>query len=163
MTRALRLAVSQAVLEQRSFWRSAEYALFTIAFPLMILLLIGAARRRLLPARHAHQDHHRLRSGHPGLRRDRRLVREPRLEARGVRHDGVLKRIRTTPLPSVACCIGGLLASTVVTAGFITACTGLIGWLAFGAVPLPRGLLVLAGSLTLGIASSPRSDSRSAR
>jgi ABC-2 type transport system permease protein len=43
VTRALRLAVSQAVVEQRSFWRSMEYALFTLAFPLMILLLIGAA------------------------------------------------------------------------------------------------------------------------
>ena len=43
MTRTVRLALRQALLEQRSFWRSAEYALFTFAFPLMILLLIGAA------------------------------------------------------------------------------------------------------------------------
>ena len=43
MTRTIRLAARQALLEQRSFWRSAEYALFTFAFPLMILLLIGAA------------------------------------------------------------------------------------------------------------------------
>ena len=39
MTRTIRLAARQALLEQRSFWRSAEYALFTFAFPLMILLL----------------------------------------------------------------------------------------------------------------------------
>ena len=43
MTRTIRLAARQALLEQRSFWRSAEYALFTFAFPLMILLLIGLA------------------------------------------------------------------------------------------------------------------------
>ena len=41
MTRTIRLAARQALLEQRSFWRSAEYALFTFAFPLMILLLIA--------------------------------------------------------------------------------------------------------------------------
>ena len=44
MTRSVRLAARQALLEQRSFWRSAEYALFTFAFPLMILLLIGVVR-----------------------------------------------------------------------------------------------------------------------
>jgi hypothetical protein len=43
MTRSVRLAMGQALIEQRSFWRSAEYALFTFVFPLMILLLIGAA------------------------------------------------------------------------------------------------------------------------
>ena len=40
--RAVRLAVRQALLEQRSFWRSAEYALFTFALPIALLLLIGS-------------------------------------------------------------------------------------------------------------------------
>ena len=40
MTRTVHLTVRQALLEQRSFWRSAEYALFTFAFPLMILLMM---------------------------------------------------------------------------------------------------------------------------
>jgi len=43
-----------------------------------------------------------------------------------LRIDGVLKRIRTTPLPSAAY-LGGLLASTVITAILITGCLGLIG------------------------------------
>jgi len=67
-----------------------------------------------------------------------------------LRHDGVLKRIRTTPLPSAAY-LGGLLASTVATAICTTACTGLIGWLAFGASPRPGGLAALGTGLTLGI------------
>jgi len=29
--------------EQRNFWRSPEYALFTFALPLFLLLLLGAA------------------------------------------------------------------------------------------------------------------------
>ena len=150
MTRSVRLAARQALLEQRSFWRSAEYALFTFVFPLMILLLIGAAN---------------VGSYLPGTHVKNTTVFVPSILAFGVivsayvnlgskvavlRHDGVLKRIRTTPLPS-ASYLGGLLASTVATAIFITACTGLIGWLAFGASPRPGGLPALAAGLTLGI------------
>ena len=149
VTRTVRLAVRQALLEQRSFWRSAEYALFTFAFPLMILLLIGAANAG---------------SHLPGTDIKRTTVFVPGILAFGVivaayvnlgskvavlRHDGVLKRIRTTPLPSGAY-IGGLLASTVATVIFITAATGIIGWLAFGAAPRPGELLALAAGLVLG-------------
>ena len=150
MTRSVRLAARQALLEQRSFWRSAEYALFTFAFPLMILLLIGAAN---------------VGSYLPGTHVKNTTVFVPSILAFGVivaayvnlgskvavlRHDGVLKRIKTTPLPSAAY-LGGLLASTVATVVLITACTGLIGWLAFGAGPRPGGLPALTGGLILGI------------
>jgi ABC-2 type transport system permease protein len=150
VTRTIRLAARQAVLEQRSFWRSAEYALFTFAFPLMILLLIGAANVG------AHL---------PGTRIPNTTVFVPGILAFGVivaayvnlgskvavlRHDGVLKRIRTTPLPAVAY-IGGLLASTVATAIGISVAIGLIGWLAFGAVPRADEVPALAGGLVLGV------------
>jgi ABC-2 type transport system permease protein len=150
LTRSILLAARQAVLEQRSFWRSSEYALFTFVFPLMILLLIGAAN---------------VGSHLPGTDIKNTTVFVPGILAFGVivaayvnlgskvavlRHDGVLKRIRTTPLPSAAY-LGGLLASTVATAILITACTGLIGWLAFGAGPRPGGLPTLIGGLALGI------------
>ena len=150
MTRSIRLAAQQALLEQRSFWRSAEYALFTFAFPLMILLLIGAAN---------------VGSDLPGTDIKNTTIFVPGILAFGVivaayvnlgskmavlRHDGVLKRIRTTPLPSGAY-LGGLLVSTIATAILIAAATGLIGALAFGAVPRPGGLLELAGGLLLRI------------
>jgi ABC-2 type transport system permease protein len=149
VTRTIRLAARQALLEQRSFWRSAEYALFTFIFPLMILLLIGAAN---------------VGSHLPGTTIKNTTVFVPGILAFGIivaayvnlgskvavlRHDGVLKRIRTTPLPSGAY-LGGLLVSTVVTALFITVATGLIGWLAFGAVPRADELLALVGGLILG-------------
>jgi ABC-2 type transport system permease protein len=148
--RALRLAVSQVVVEQRSFWRSAEYALFTVAFPLMILLLIGAAN---------------VGSIMPGTHIKNTTVFVPGILAFGVivsayvnlgskvavlRIDGVLRRVRTTPLPSSSY-LGGLLASTVVTTILITGCLGLTGWLAFGAAPRFGGLPTLAGGLCLGI------------
>jgi ABC-2 type transport system permease protein len=150
VTRSVRLAARQALLEQRSFWRSAEYALFTFAFPIMILLLIGSAN---------------VGSELPGTDIKNTTVFVPGILAFGVivaayvnlgskvavlRHDGVLKRIRTTPLPSGAY-LGGLLVSTIATAILLAAATGLIGWLAFGAAPRPGGLLALTGGLILGI------------
>lgn len=150
MTRSVRLAARQALLEQRSFWRSAEYALLTFALPLILLLLIGGTNA----------------GGYlPGTHLKLTLFFVPGILAFGVivaayvnlgsklavlRHDGVLKRIKTTPLPSAAY-IGGLLASTVATTVGIAACTGLIGWLAFDAVPRPAGLLALCTGLLLGI------------
>ena len=118
MTRSVRLAARQALLEQRSFWRSAEYALFTFAFPLMILLLIGAAN---------------VGSYLPGTHVKNTTVFVPSILAFGVivaayvnlgskvavlRHDGVLKRIKTTPLPSAAY-FGGLVASTGLILGIV--------------------------------------------
>jgi ABC-2 type transport system permease protein len=149
VTRTVRLAARQVLLEQRSFWRSAEYALFTFAFPLMILLLIGAAN---------------IGSRLPGTDIKNTTVFVPGILAFAVivaayvnlgskvavlRHDGVLKRIRTTPLPSGAY-LAGLLVSTVITAIFITTATGVIGWFAFGALPRPGQVPALAGTLVLG-------------
>jgi ABC-2 type transport system permease protein len=150
VTRSVRLAARQALLDQRSFWRSVEYALFTFAFPLMILLLVGAAN---------------VGSYLPGTHVKNTTVFVPGILAFGVivaayvnlgskvavlRHDGVLKRIKTTPLPSAAY-FGGLVASTVATVILLPACTGLVGWLAFGADPRRGGLLTLSIGLILGI------------
>lgn len=149
MSRTVRLAVRQALLEQRSFWRSAEYALFTFAFPLMILLLIGAANvGSYLPGTHIKNTTVFV----PGILAFSVIVAayvNLGSKVAVLRHDGVLKRVRTTPLPAGAY-LGGLLASTVVTAILITVCTGLIGWLAFGAEPRAGQLLALVGTLILG-------------
>ena len=67
-----------------------------------------------------------------------------------LRHDGVLKRIRTTPLPAGAY-LSGVLGSTAATTLAITACTAVIGWLAFGAAPRAAGLAEIAGGLALGV------------
>ena len=136
-------------MEQRNFWRSPEYALFTFALPLFLLLLLGAANGGYdLP-------------GH--IRQIKVLV--PSILAFGViaaayvnlggkmavlRHDGALKRIRTTPLPAGAYLVGHI-ASTVATTLAIAASMGVVGWLAFGTVPRLGGMFVLASGLALGI------------
>ena len=102
MSRVVTLAARQALMEQRTFWRSAEYALFTFALPLALLLLIGSTT--------ANGDL-------PGTHVEGQMIFVPSIIAFGVivaayvnlgaklatlRHDGVLKRIRTTPLPASA-------------------------------------------------------------
>jgi ABC-2 type transport system permease protein len=138
------------VLEQRSFWRSAEYALFTFALPLALLLLIGSTT--------ANGDL-------PGTHVEGQMIFVPAMIAFGVivaayvnlgaklatlRHDGVLKRIRTTPLPAGAY-LAGVIGSTAVTTLAITACVIGFGALVFRAVPRAEGLPELAGGLVLGV------------
>ncbi len=150
LRRTIRLAFGQAIIEQRSFWRSAEYALFTFALPLALLLLIGSTTAR----------------GYlPRTRVEGQMIFVPSIIAFGVivaayvnlgaklatlRHDGVLKRIRTTPLPASAY-LSGILGSTAATTLAITACIMVIGAIAFGAVPRASGLPEVAGGLILGV------------
>jgi ABC-2 type transport system permease protein len=151
VSRAVSLALRQALLEQRSFWRSAEYALFTFALPLALLLLIGSTTAT---------------GDLPGTNVDRHMIFVPSMIAFGVivaayvnlgaklatlRHDGVLKRIRTTPLPAGAY-LCGVLGSTAATTLAITACVMALGAAAFGAVPRASGLPEIAGGLVLGVA-----------
>jgi ABC-2 type transport system permease protein len=151
LRRTIRLAFCQALSEQRSFWRSAEYALFTFALPLALLLLIGSTTAK----------------GYlPGTRVEGQMIFVPSIIAFGVivaayvnlgaklatlRHDGVLKRIRTTPLPAGAY-LSGVLGSTAATTLAITASIMAIGAVAFGAVPRTSGLPEIAGGLALGVA-----------
>jgi ABC-2 type transport system permease protein len=150
LSRTVSLAFRQAVLEQRSFWRSAEYALFTFALPIALLLLIGSTTA----------------TGYlPGTHVEGQMIFVPSIIAFGVivaayvnlgaklatlRHDGVLKRIRTTPLPASAY-LSGVLASTAATTLAITACIVAIGAFVFGAVPRVSGLPEIAGGLFLGV------------
>ncbi|HUC26734.1 MAG TPA: ABC transporter permease, partial [Streptosporangiaceae bacterium] len=150
MSRVVTLAARQALMEQRTFWRSAEYALFTFALPLALLLLIGSTT--------ANGDL-------PGTHVEGQMIFVPSIIAFGVivaayvnlgaklatlRHDGVLKRIRTTPLPASAY-LSGVLGSTAATTLAITACIVAIGGFVFHAVPRASGLPEIVGGLILGV------------
>ena len=149
--RTVTLALRQALLEQRSFWRSAEYALFTFALPLALLLLIGSTTAA---------------GDLPGTRVEGQMIFVPSIIAFGVivaayvnlgtklatlRHDGVLKRIATTPL-SAGAYLTGVLGSAAATTLAITACIVAIGAAVFGAVPRAGGLPEIAAALLLGVA-----------
>src|ERR1700740_3253697 len=107
LSRTVSLACRQALLEQRSFWRSAEYALFTFALPLALLLIGSTTATGYLPGTHV----------------EGQMIFVPSIIAFGVivaayvnlgaklatlRHDDVLKRLRNTPLPASAYLAGGV-------------------------------------------------------
>ena len=148
---ASKLLVHQVRLEQRAFWRNPEKAFFTFVLPLGLLLIFGATNSGgTVP-------------GRPEVRALTLLV--PGILAFGIivaaystlaatiailRTEGVLKRIRATPLsPTVY--LGGQLISVVVTSLVIAAATLVLGRVVFGVAPRSGGLIGLVGSLVLGI------------
>jgi ABC-2 type transport system permease protein len=161
MTRG-RLLRDQVRLHQRSFWRNPESAFFNFAMPLGVLLLFGAtSTNEPVPGR---SDVRVLTLFVPGI-----LAFAVVVVAYGnlaatlalQRADGVLKRLRATPLPPMLY-LGGQLVGTVVTALLVSVATIALGAAAFGALPraaaIPQLLVVLALGIScfaaLGIAIS---------
>ena len=149
---AAAVVVRQARLEQHAFWRNPESAFFTFALPVGLLVIFGAtAGTESIPAR-------------PDLPAVTFLV--PRMLAFGIilaayaslaatiavlRSDGVLKRIRATPLAPGAY-IAGQLLSVLTTCLLIAVTTIGVGAVAFGSAPgSPRSSVALAVTLCLGI------------
>jgi ABC-2 type transport system permease protein len=161
MTRC-QLLRAQVALHQRSFWRNPESAFFNFAMPLGVLLLFGAtSNNETVPGR---DDVRVLTLFVPGI-----LAFAVVVVAYGnlaatlalQRADGVLKRLRATPLHPMLY-IGGQLVSTVVTALLVSVATIALGAAAFAAFPraaaIPQLLIVLALGIScfaaLGIAIS---------
>jgi ABC-2 type transport system permease protein len=145
-----RLVLHQVALEQRAFWRSPEAAFFTFALPIGLLLIFGAISTDDVP-------------GRPEL--DGLTLFVPGILAFGVivaaygnlagtiatlRSDGVLKRIRATPLPP-ATYLAGQLVSVLATSLLIAVVTVALGRVAFGVAPRTGAVLPLLAALTLGI------------
>ena len=142
----------QARLNQRSFWRNPESAFFSFAMPLGVLLIFGATSSHdTVPGR---PDVDVLTLFVPGILAFAVVVVAYGNLAATValqRADGVLKRLRATPLPP-SLYLGGQVVSVIGTTLLISLATVVLGGIAFGALPradaVPQLLLVLA----LGIA-----------
>src|SRR3954470_23914201 len=150
--RPRQLLLHQVRLNQRSFWRNPESAFFSFAMPLGVLVIFGATTSNdTVP-------------GHEG-------VRMLTLFGRGIlafavvviaygnlaatvalqRADGVLKRIRATPLnPSLY--LSGQIISVLWITLLISAATIAVGGVAFQALPRAAAIPQLLVVLALGIA-----------
>ena len=156
------LLLHQLRLNQRSFWRNPETAFFNFAMPLGVLLIFGATAGNDSVAGRSDVDV--LTLFVPGILAFAIVVTAYGNLAATIallRADGVLKRIRATPLnPSLY--LGGHILSVLTTALLISLATIALGGVAFHAVPridrLPQLLLILALGITcfaaLGIAIS---------
>ena len=156
------LLVHQVRLNQRSFWRNPESAFFSFAMPLGVLLIFGATSANdTVPGR---DDVDVVTLFVPGILAFAIVVVAYGNLAATValqRADGVLKRIRATPLnPTIY--LSGQILSILATTLLISALTVATGGVAFGTLPranaLPQLLIVLALGITcfaaLGIAIS---------
>jgi ABC-2 type transport system permease protein len=142
----------QVRLHQRSFWRNPESAFFNFAMPLAVLLIFGATSGNAsVPGR---TDVKILTLFVPGILAFAVVVIAYGNLAATIslqRADGVLKRLRATPLnPSLY--LGGQLLSVLATALLISVATIALGAAAFGALPRAAAVPQLLIILALGIA-----------
>jgi ABC-2 type transport system permease protein len=146
------LAVRQLRYEQKVFWRNPAAMFFTIAFPVVLLVIFGS-----------------LNGGEPvallgGLRFTQYYV--PSMAAFGAmsacfanlagrfvyrRESGALKRIRATPIP-LKVLIGGFIANAVLVGVLVTFINTTIG-VAFYGVTLPHRWLAFALVILIGSSS----------
>ena len=142
----------QVRLNQRSFWRNPESAFFSFAMPLGVLLIFGATSANdTIPGR---DDVNVITLFVPGILAFAIVVVAYGNLAATValqRADGVLKRIRATPLdPTVY--LWGQILSVLATTLLISAVTITAGGIAFGALPRAEAVPQLLIVLALGIA-----------
>jgi ABC-2 type transport system permease protein len=137
------LAWRQFRLERRLFWRNPSAAFFTIVLPLAFLALFGVVFRG---------DQEALDLIVPGIAGMAVMATTFHALAMTVtllREQGVLKRMRGTPLPAGAY-LGGLLGSAVVNAVAQVAVIAAAGWLLLG-TGAPRDWLALAVFVLAGV------------
>jgi ABC-2 type transport system permease protein len=146
------LTLRQLRHEQKIFWRTPAATFFTIAFPLLLLVIFGSLNQNeRLPML-------------GGVRFTQYYV--PSMAAFGLmsacfanlagrfvyrRESGLLKRLRATPLP-LSALIGGFIANAVLMGLLVTAVNISVGVAAYG-VEVPQRWLALALVLLVGSAS----------
>jgi ABC-2 type transport system permease protein len=145
-----RLTLRQVRMEQLAFWRNPDHAFFTFALPLVLLVLLGTVNQ--------------------GDRLEERGIDAVTLFVPGIvvfgviaaayanlatriavlRGEGVLKRIRATPL-SPSLYLAGHLGSAISTALLGAGLTVALGWSLFGVAPRANAAPQLVAGLSLGI------------
>ena len=108
--RDLRLFLHQVRGEQLLFWRSREAAIFTFLFPILLFLLLGAVYTGQIQG---HPAGRYLLSGLLGYGLATTAFAGLAITLVIRRENGVLKRVRATPLPPAAY-IAALLTSTLL-------------------------------------------------
>jgi len=144
------LFVHQLRAEQLVFWRSREAAFFIFIFPLLLLVLLGS-----LYGSHGRYQHVPVRwavlAGLVGYGCANTSFAGLAIQLVLRRESGVLKRLRSTPLPP-ATYIVALLVSTLVVFGLQAILLFLLGRALFG-TPFPPDVGSLVATLLIGSAA----------
>ena len=143
MTGAL-LAWRQFRFERRLFWRNPSAAFFNFMLPLVFLLLVASVFAR---GDRAQLDV--LIPGIAGMAVMSTTFTALAFNLTFLREQGILKRMRGTPVPAGSY-LGGLLASSVMNAAVQVLLVVAIGHWLYG-LPWPREPLALAAFTALGV------------
>jgi len=143
----MRLLAHQLAYEQRVFWRSREAAIFIFVFPLLLYALLASVYSDDIdgvPSANV------LLAGLFGYGAANTAFAGLAIILVGRRETGLLKRLRSTPLPPTTY-LAAVLLSTLVTFALQAAALLALGALAFGASS-PANWLGFVGSIVLGVA-----------
>ena len=146
------LAAWQVRYEQRSFWRNRRAAFFSLAFPLMYLVVFGLLTRGTTLDTRGHLA--MIDFYVPGIVAYAIVLigfNTTAMQFATRRANGVFKRIRTTPLPWAAY-VGGMLGSTVLVVALSVAIMLVVGTTVFDASFRVETLPGLLATLVLGTA-----------
>lgn len=146
--RWLRLFVHQLRAEQLVFWRSKEAAIFIFVFPLLLFLLLGSVYSGTIdgvPASHA------LLAGLIGYGCANTAFAGLAIQLVLRRENGILKRLRATPLPA-SMYVAALLVSTLFVFALQTVTLFLIGRALYG-TPFPGAVGSLVVAVVVGAAA----------
>lgn len=142
----MRVLVHQLAYEQRIFWRTREAAVFVFVFPLLLYALLGTVYSGEVEGRPA-QDV--LLAGILGYGAANTAFGGLAITLVVRREAGLLKRLRTTPLPP-GTYLAAVLLSTSLVFALQSAALLALGGLAFDA-SMPRSWLGFAGAIVLGV------------
>ena len=144
----MRLFAHQLRAEQLVFWRSKEAALFIFLFPLLLFVLLGSVYSGKIYGVPAPQA---LLAGLVGYGCANTAFAGLAIQLVIRRENGILKRLRATPLPARTY-IAALLASTLLVFALQTVALFLLGRVLYG-TPFPTGIGSLVLAVILGAAS----------
>ena len=137
--------------EQRLYWRSRELAFFTFLFPVLIFVLLGSVYGDdVIKSEHVKGSAYLL-AGILGYGIASTAFAGLTIMLVIRREDGILKRLRTTPLPPATYLVA-VIASTVIVFAVEAAALIVLARLLFG-VEVPHQWLSLILALLLGTLS----------
>ncbi len=142
------LLLHQLHFEQRIFWRSKEAAVFIFIFPLLLYALLGSVYDGEIEGEPAVDV---LLAGLFGYGAMNTAFGGLAIMLVGRREMGVLKRLRSTPLPP-GTYLGAVLLSTLVVFALQSVALLALGIFVFDA-SAPENPLGFAGAIVLGVAS----------
>jgi ABC-2 type transport system permease protein len=137
------LAWEQFRFERKLFWRNPSAAFFNFILPLLLLLLIASVFAS------DEQELEVLIPGIAGMSVMATTFNALAFNLTFLREQGILKRVRGTPIP-VASYFAGVIGNAVTNAAVQVALVVVIGNLLYG-VDWPRHPLALAGFTVLGV------------